>query len=394
MMGRSKAIVILVVALVAASIVWLAGIFLNPNGVQSKVAVAGKFVEAFVDFRPSRLQSGCRDAYFGAERSGVAARDRAYPPLCYDILRLFPSEARLGGIAFAIVSGGLFILAFAIFMYSVGAPHLWTVVIATIVALSSPMLAAASNANMLTLSATGVVLWAAWWNSGTNWRRWVSLIALAFAAATKLVPAVFAICYLLERRYREFAAFALVAVVLFLAPFAWYGGFDGFCSWFANAQQNAAYYRSKAAWGIVPIDRTIRVLGGMSARDTLDWPTLGLSWAANVAIGVVCLSSAIVWKGRGVYFRSLMLVGAALLIPGNMHFYTGLYLFLPFALWMAETDDIRVSPLMALECVCWFLIFNPFQIPLGPGCVNHPLANLSFLGLLAVQFVELRRRHG
>ena len=179
-------------------------------------------------------------------------------------------------------------------------------------------------------------------------------------------------------------------------PFAWYGGWAGFRAWLANAEENAAFYRCKGAWGIVPVDRTVRVLLGMSGRDAFDWPTLGLDRAVNVAAGIACFVAALP-RSRDVFSTLLLFCGAILLIPGNAHFYTALYLFAPFAVWLSVPPTAN-SPTRqlanSLTILFWFLIFSPLQIPFGPGCLNHPLANIAFVSLVLLAFWKERTSRG
>jgi hypothetical protein len=385
---------ILTAALLASAALWCIGLAANPNGRQRNAAVA----DLLMDYVPPRAMAGRADAYTAAGApGGVESRDRVYPPLCYDMMRVFPADLRVGGIVFALVSSAIFVLAFGVLVRSAGASPLRTAALTGAAALSAPLIASAANANMISLAAAGVMLWAAWKDSPSPWRRYAAITALALAAMMKITPGVFALCYLKERRWREFAVFAAVAATAFLVPFAWYGGFDGFLGWLANARENASHYSSKGSWGVVPIDRTIRVLKGMSAYNTFDWSTLGASRAANVAAGFVCLLAAAFGRsdggGRSAGHDTLLLLcGSILLIPGNMHFYTGLYLFAPFALWMGAQRDTAPAIPLILASVFWFLIIGPFQIPLGPGCLNRPLANLAFIGLLALAAMPRRLR--
>ena len=396
-MNKRLAGTVLTAALLASAAFWCIGFAANPNGRQRNAAVA----DFLMDYVPPRAMAGRPDAYTApGAPGGVASYDRVYPPLCYDAMRLFPADLRVGGMIFALFSSAVFVLAFAALVRSTGASPLRTAALAGVAALSAPLIASAANANMISLAAAGVMLWAAWRDSPSAWRRGAAIAALALAATMKITPGVFALCYLKERRWREFAAFAIAAAAAFLVPFAWYGGVDGFLGWLANARENASFYSSKGAWGAVPIDRTIRVLGGMNAHDTFDWPTLWLSRAVNVAAGLLCLLAAAIGRvGHSAekprddgHATLLLLCGAILLIPGNMHFYTGLYLFAPFALWIGSRQTAAPRRADILAAVFWFLIIGPFQIPLGPGCLNRPLANLAFLGLLATAaMLKLRR---
>lgn len=396
-MNKRLAGTVLTAALLASAAFWCIGFAANPNGRQRNAAVA----DFLMDYVPPRAMAGRPDAYTApGAPGGVASYDRVYPPLCYDAMRLFPADLRVGGMIFALFSSAVFVLAFATLVRSTGASPLRTAALAGVAALSAPLIASAANANMISLAAAGVMLWAAWRDSPSAWRRGAAIAALALAATMKITPGVFALCYLKERRWREFAAFAIAAAAAFLVPFAWYGGVDGFLGWLANARENASFYSSKGAWGAVPIDRTIRVLGGMNAHDTFDWPTLWLSRTVNVAAGLLCLLAAAIGRvGHSAegprddgHATLLLLCGAILLIPGNMHFYTGLYLFAPFALWIGSQQTAAPRRADILAAVFWFLIIGPFQIPLGPGCLNRPLANLAFLGLLATAaMLKLRR---
>ena len=81
----------------------------------------------------------------------------------------------------------------------------------------------------------------------------------------------------------------------------------------------------------------------------------------------------------------LMLVTAALLlVPGNMHFYSGVYLLPVFALRLREGMGWS-------EAACWFALLCPLQVPLGAGSLNRPLANLAFMALLGGTLVRTFR---
>ena len=159
-------------------------------------------------------------------------------------------------------------------------------------------------------------------------------------------------------------------------------------AWFSNAAANAQHYVHKSAWGAVPIGRTVRV---MLHRDVaVVWEGIGWERALSVALGLVGL----LWGlGSRLEFRRILgLVATVLLIPGNMHFYTGLYLAPVCLLWMLAPRGSGLR--RAVEAVCWFLVFNPLQIPYGVGCLNHPIANLAFLCLLGGVEIPLSYRLG
>jgi len=176
---------------------------------------------------------------------------------------------------------------------------------------------------------------------------------------------------------RDLLLFMGAGALLFVVPFAWYGGWEGFCQWFANAKANATGYAHRGQWGAVPMGRTLRVLRHLDVSQP--WNGLVYERTVNVLVGLSCLALA-GWgmrKKRTAVASTLMLVTAAvLLVPGNMHVYTGLYLLPVMALRVREGMDW-------LEAACWLVMLCPLQIPFGAGCLNHPLANCAFLVLLA-----------
>ena len=378
-----KLSVLLFVALAGAGLLWGVLFACHPKGFAARVF----FERGTVFFGDFACVRTCAD--WGYMSDKLAAYDACYPALGAVLARPFPPEA---GALFTGVGIALFLLAFAV---ALGRLHddwrrssALTVLALLGVGFSSIMLHAFEWGNQILYAAAAVALFVAWWDAPSRARRLAAALALAVAAVLKISPALLALLYVLrfvavrddlaERRRvaLDFAVFALAGLVLFVVPFAGYGGWAGFCAWFSNAAANAAHYAHKGAWGFVPLGRTVRIL--LHQDVSQPWAGLTFERALGVALGLVCLARA-EWISRAASVRRgdllLLLVAALLLIPGNMHVYTGLYLLPVLA--------VRIREGMGwFEAACWFALLVPIPIPLGAGNLNHPLANLAFLALV------------
>ena len=372
------------IALAAAGLLWGALMALNPKGMQARV-----FFERgdsfFGDFFTVRT---C--AEYGYSNDKQEAFDTCYPALGPLMALPFPCTAK-GGAVFTGVGILLWALAFAELLRMKAKSLGWLEKAGLLMgcAASSVMLHEVEWGNQVIYAAAAATLFVAWYDVEERWRRNVAAIALAVAAVLKITPAVLGVVYLsrLRRAKGEIALLVVAGIVLFVVPFAWYGGWDGLCTWFGNALANAKAYVHRGAWGVVPIARTVRLVMHMDV--SRPWPGLSLERAANVLIGGACMLAACraAWRGRGARAGTLLLaVAAMLLVPGNMHVYTGLYLMPVLALRADEGMDV-------VEAACWFALLCPVQIPLGAGCLNHPLANIAFLVLAARAFAASFVKH-
>lgn len=371
------------IALAAAGLLWGALMALNPKGMQARV-----FFERgdsfFGDFFTVRT---C--AEYGYSNDKQEAFDTCYPALGPLMALPFPCTAK-GGAVFTGVGFLLWALAFAELLRMKAKSLGWLEKAGLLMgcAASSVMLHEVEWGNQVIYAAAAATLFVAWYDAEERWRRNVAAVALAVASVLKITPAALGVVYLsrLRRAKGEIALLVVAGIALFVVPFAWYGGWDGLCTWFGNALANAKAYVHRGAWGVVPIARTVRLVMHMDV--SRPWSGLSLERAANVLIGGACMLAACraAWKG-GARGRTLLLaVAAMLLVPGNMHVYTGLYLMPVLALRADEGMDV-------IEAACWFALLCPVQIPLGAGCLNHPLANIAFLVLAARAFAASFVKH-
>lgn len=381
-------------ALAIAGILWGVLMALNPKGVESRVFFekGERFFDDFVSVRT------CAEYGYANDRQEL--KDACYPALGPIMVRPFPLSFS-GAAWFTGVGIVMWGISFLVLLRSRTAdraydksgetnPLHWSdkgmLVLGCL--LSSIMLHEFEWGNQIVYAAALTIPFVAWYDSKSRILQFVAAVALAGAAVLKITPVVLGWLYLdvwlkagTEHRKRILGAvmiFVCAGIVLFAVPFMWYGGFDGFSQWLANASANAKGYVHKGAWGFVPIGRTIRVLRHIDVAQP--WANLWVERGFSVVLGLSCFITAIWSMLKNTTKRSdllLLLVATMLLVPGNMHVYTGLYLLSVLALRLKEGMGW-------LEACCWFAMLCPLQIPFGAGCLNHPLANLAFLGLVGM----------
>lgn len=66
-----------------------------------------------------------------------------------------------------------------------------------------------------------------WKDSESKVKRELALILIAASAAIKIYPAIAGMLYLYEKRYKEFLRLVLYGILLFFAPFVFFGGLEG-----------------------------------------------------------------------------------------------------------------------------------------------------------------------
>ena len=409
----------LVAALLAAGALWGVQLAARPQGAAAR-AFFEQGRDRFGDFRMPRV---CAEWGYANDRQ--PRRDSCYPALGSLLVKPFPFKS---GAWFAGL--GALLWAAAFLALADGRKGLLPLAACLV---SAPMVFALERGNPIVHAAAASLLFVAWHDAEARWKRGVAYVALAVAAALKIVPAVLGVLVLGRARRLDGGTgswwrtcrgdggvLAALGALLFFVPFVWCGGCEGFAQWLRNAAENASAYVHSGAWGAVAIGRTARSVM-LHVDVTQPWPGLGLERLVNAALGLGCLAVAVrgLWTGRsagtadptsgrngmadptsgrngmadpaggrnGTADRGdvLMLVTAALLlVPGNMHFYSGVYLLPVFALRLREGMGWG-------EAACWFALLCPLQVPLGAGSLNRPLANLAFMALLGGTLVRTFR---
>lgn len=293
--------------------------------------------------------------------------DRCYPALALLPYRLLPySNAAAAG--FSLACGLVFLLALAFVARASGLP-----------AVTGPLLFATGfflftleRANPVPLAAASVAVFLVWHDSPSRPRRFAAAVALAFATALKLSPAVLGVLYLRRRDFRSVFVSASLTLAFILLPFGLLGGWTGLASWADAAMTHGREMVGFSAFGFAPFARAIRIFRGE------DWQTgISLWCQATRLVGLAALAVAAFLPRRND--AVLWAVVGLLLAPGNMLFYAGLYL-VPVAL-VRSAGWRRGSSRDWTEAAVWFALFFALQLPFRGFAVNRLVAAAAVFAL-------------
>lgn len=86
------------------------------------------------------------------------------------------------------------------------------------------------NSVLLVTSLLAIAL--AWRDDPSKLKRELAMVLIAVCAGLKIYPAVFGLMYLKEKRWKETIRLVIYGLVLFFVPFAFFGGIEGFKTFF------------------------------------------------------------------------------------------------------------------------------------------------------------------
>lgn len=315
-------------ALVAGALLWAILILCNPGGVQSMIYFRSGNLP-LEDFLMTRT---C--AAYGYFVTCMNSMHACYPPFA-PILTLPFSYSLSGAYLFALLEYIVFACAFGLMLRekllpahgenfaSVDKRMIFMMMFCGVI-FSSPVLFAVERANTIVLTAAFMVMFVTWHDSACGWKRIIAASSLAIAAVMKISPAALVFLYVAEwfraadlhqKRLiiRDVCIFVIAGFLLFVLPFAFYDGWEGFCKWILNAMANSKYYEHATQWGFVSLSRTIRIMLHTYNEGPWDW--MIVERMLSVLLGIGCLVRALWLSVRLPEKKSdiLLLLTAALL---------------------------------------------------------------------------------
>lgn len=290
----------------------------------------------------------------------INAHDACYPALAYCLVRCFPQtpfgEKLYVGSLFAGLAFG-----FCVFLWSRArtvAGLCLTAVILTVPFASGPL-----RGNPSAWACGAVCVFLSWYDAERKWQRIVATVALAFAVALKITPAAYGLLYLRSRLFsprkwpsHEIVVALVAFAILFVVPFAFFGGVGEIGIWLHNALFNSEYYSRVANFGFIDIFWSFC----NHLPTTAYWYCLYLTPCfAILLILASCFSQS--------FYHALNLLGVAMVLLCH-HDYGLVYLLPAFARWMNDvqtaTSDARKREIAApAEAILWLVAFQSF------GCV-------------------------
>jgi len=328
--------------------------------------------ELFSDFSMPRACAQAADPY---EEPSVSPQDRCYALIGYRIAAAFPAETKTGGALFTAFGALAFVSALGVFLAVKRGSDWWVL---PAVMLSAPFVYNIERANQIWIAVAGVLLFLAWHEAESKWKKGVALLALALASALKITPGVFSLLLLKERRGRDFLLFVFAGAVLTLVPFVLWGELGMVGEWLARMGDHAQYYREGKTWGVArllwaPARMMVRLIGTQPS-------VCGFGQAVDCLIGGMSLYCFLRASDRRDEAFSLAVV--AVVLPSVSQYYTLLY-FVP-ALALAGTGSLS-----RVEAVLWLLLLTPVQPIVWKYSLNPMFANAVLLSLVAYRFARV-----
>lgn len=127
------------------------------------------------------------------------------------------------------------LLVYAVSLYFKKKGFVTLAVFPVLLIFSYPILfSSVQRGNSSFLTAVLIAIALAWRNDESKVKRELALVLIAVCAGLKIYPAVLGLLYLKEKRWGETLRLVIYGVVLFFAPFVFFGGFAGMQTFFGT----------------------------------------------------------------------------------------------------------------------------------------------------------------
>lgn len=206
--------------------------------------------------------------------------------------------------------------------------------------------------------------------------REIAMIILAVCAGMKIYPAVFGLLYLKEKKWKEAVRLIIYGIVLFLLPFAFFGGVHGFVMWIGHIKGTMNLmlsYRIEYIKGVAYI-----VL-----------PHLGIEVGTKL-FGVLCsiapMAFVVLMIGLAAFSKNehrtlLFLTAIMAFYPTNAYRYSLSYIAIPLVIWLqSETADNKVEEY--IKAIFYGMVF---AIPVLWGIITGFRLNFDHVHLTYVE---------
>lgn len=196
-----------------------------------------------------------------------------------------------------------------------------------------PFLYLFERGNIVYLVVVLLIMFLMLYESDSPVKRELAIICLAFAAGLKLYPAIFGVLYIKDRRFKEAARAVIYGILVFVLPFAFFGGFDGFKQFMTNITQvNEVVWPEGCFNSLV---HTVILIGYK----------LGIATETSIAVGkvlsvvyaIVLLVAAFFQKSKWKTYA--LLSGIMIWFPMWSGSYTITYMAIPLLAFASESES-------------------------------------------------------
>lgn len=227
-----------------------------------------------------------------------------------------------------------------------------------------------------------MLLWAFFLReSKEGWKRELALLLIAVAANFKLYPALFGVIYLLEKRWKDSIRLIIYGVVLFVIPFAWFSGVDGFKQFLYNQLSIHSVLRNDYLTSIPSVAGYLAAWLGWNGETALKAGKI-----LALVLGVV-LAVCVVLDKR-LWMRCMLITSFFILVPGWSAEYMAIYMLLPLVLFWCDGEKNRWQVLYMLLFGGIFVLL-PFGVPFETPAPLSWNMLVSFISIYLITLVGI-----
>ena len=220
---------------------------------------------------------------------------------------------------------------------------------------SSPVLFTLERGNIIMLSFAFAFFFVIFHNSDNKLCREMSLLSLAFSASLKIYPAIYGILLLKDHKWKEAFRCAIYGLLMFILPFSFYGGVDGFELFLSNLIRNANF---QLGYGYnLSLYNIIHALIALNG-------TVRISHVYVLTLMFLCITQGsilIISKKK----EEILLAATLLLImlPKTSYAYAGIFLIIPFVEWIKASHSNKADNLQNIYQTFYVIQFS--ALPFG-----------------------------
>lgn len=226
---------------------------------------------------------------------------------------------------------------------------------AVVVALitSGPIIFTIERGNIILLVLASLMLFVCFYDSSKKWVRYLSYLCLAFAAAIKIYPAIFALLVLSKRRTREFVHLVIIGVIVFVLPFFAFGGLEALGTMIQSlfvASEGSASSGLGYNFSFTILARLIAALFGVNVQ--------AVPFAFTIAAFILCF--VLFFFCKPTWQKAFLLALMCVWVPSFSYTYV-LIFFVP-AVVLFLVDPMREKR-DYLYLGLFVLLFIPYALP-------------------------------
>lgn len=228
------------------------------------------------------------------------------------------------------------------------------VVVALLV--SGPLLFTLERGNVILLALASLMLFICFYDSQKKWVRYISYICLAFSAAIKIYPAVFALLVLVKGRHREFVHIILIGMLGFVAPFFAFDGVESIKAMIGGVFLSSEMNQTAGLGSNFSFTNLIKIAVSLFGVKLQSVPSFLMLVPFIICLPLLSVCKA-TWK------KALLLALLCVWVP-SFSFTYSLILFIPATvLFLIDPPEGRLDK---IYLTLFVLIFLPYALPEVP----------------------------